>query len=279
MPVLSPSRLDQALAALADDPSLVVLSGGTDLMVQANYGRRRPDNVLSLRHLPDLRRWYVDGQHLVIGAATTFTDLLVPRIAEVAPALAQAARTVGSPQIRNAGTLGGNLVTASPAGDALPVLVAADATVQVASRGRWRTLPVSSFITGPKQTVLEPDELVVSVRVPVASGPQEFLKVGVRNAMVIAVTSCAVVVDQPARLIRCALGSVGPTPVRSAVDEHWLAEHVEWTPSLHVPAAAAETFGRRMARAAQPIDDHRATADYRRHAVGVLVQRALTRLG
>lgn len=279
MPVLSPARLDDALAALADDPSLVVLSGGTDLMVQANYGQRRPDKVLSLRRLTDLRRWYVDGSHLVIGAATTFADLLAPRIVEVAPALAQAARTVGSPQIRNAGTIGGNIVTASPAGDTLPVLVAADATVQIASRGAWRVLPLSSFITGPKQTTLQPGELLVSVRVPVASGPQEFLKVGVRSAMVISITSCAVVVDEPAGIIRCALGSVGPAPVRSPVDEHWLASQVEWQPSVHVSAAAAESFGRRMARAAQPIDDHRATAEYRRHAVGVLVQRALERLG
>ena len=125
--------------------------------------------------------------------------------------MAQAARTVGSPQIRNAGTIGGNLGTASPAGDTLPVLVALGATVEVASATARRALPIGEFLTGPKSTALVPGELIVSVRVPVAGGPQEYLKVGVRNAMVIAVASVAMVVDRDAGTVGVGLGSVGPT--------------------------------------------------------------------
>ncbi len=283
MTVLVPDRLDDALAALDSDPALTVLAGGTDLMVELNYGRRRPLDVLSLRRLAGLRDWHVErtaagADGVVLGAAVTYTTLLGDELAGLLPALAQAARTVGSPQIRNTGTIGGNLVTGSPAGDTLPVLVALEATVELASaRHGARRLPVSEFLTGPKQTARRPDELLVAVRVPAARGRSEFLKIGVRNAMVIAVANCALVVDRERRALRCALGSVGPVPIRDEGAELWATTRLDWDGDAAPHPSVIEGFGRRMAAAARPIDDHRATAAYRRHAVGVMARRALER--
>ena len=275
--VLTPTGLDEALRALADDPTTTVLAGGTDLMVAVNAGRHRADRVLSLRRVAELRGWRREGDELVVGAGTTYSALLDDELARLAPGLAQAARTVGSPQIRNAGTVGGNLGTASPAGDTLPVLAALDARVEVASTGGRRTIPLDHFLTGPKATALAPGELVVAVRVPVASGPQEYLKIGVRNAMVIAVASCALVVDRTRRRVACALGSVGPVPIRDRRTEAWLSSQVDWRTARVRNATVAERFGMHMASAAQAIDDHRAPAGYRRHAVSVLARRAVER--
>ena len=213
----------------------------------------------------------------MLGARTTYAELLAPPLADLVPALAQAARTVGSPQIRATGTVGGNLATGSPAGDTLPVLYALDAEVEVASASGRRTLPVGQFVLGPKRTALAPGELITTVRLPVAAGPQEFLKIGVRNAMVIAIASCALVVDVAARRLACALGSVGPTVMRDPDAEAWVAGEIDWASGAPVDDATAAAFGERMRSAASPIDDHRATADYRRHAVGVLAARALQR--
>ena len=277
MTVLVPRSLDDALAELAADPSATVVAGGTDVLVECTYRHRRPERLVSLRRVEELRGWSVDGGEVVLGARTTYAELLEPTLAALVPALAQAARTVGSPQIRSTGTVGGNLATASPAGDALPPLVALDATIEVASTGGRRTLPIGELLVGPKRNGLEPGELVVAVRLPVAAGPQEFLKVGVRNAMVIAIASCALVVDVAARRLGCALGSVGPVPMRSPEAEAWAAGEIDWASGAPVAPAVAAGFGERMAAVARPIDDHRATADYRRHAVGVLARRALER--
>jgi len=279
--VLAPTRLDDAVAALAADPSLTVLAGGTDLMVAVNYGQHRPAGVLSLRRVPELHDWQLEGEghdaQVVLGAATSYTTLLDPTLAALLPALAQASRTVGSPQIRNTGTVGGNLGTASPAGDTLPVLVALDATVELASATGRRTLPVSEFVTGPKQTALGPGELLTAVRVPVVRGPQEFLKVGVRNAMVIAVANCALVLDLDRRQLACALGAVGPVPIRDHGAERWATTRLDWDARPALDPGVADGFSRRMAAASRPIDDHRATAAYRRHAVEVLARRAFER--
>jgi len=296
MTVLAPAQLTDALAALDRDPSLTVLAGGTDLMVELNYGQRRPGDVLSLRRLAELRRWWVqpgaDGDddpaaddggadagagEVVLGAATTYTTMLGPELEGLLPALAQAARTVGSPQIRNTGTLGGNLATGSPAGDTLPVLVAHGARLELASAHGRRTLAVDEFLVGPKRTALAPGELIAAVRVPLATGPAGFSKIGVRNAMVIAVANCALVVDRRQRTVRCALGSVGPVPVRDPEAEAWVADRLDWDGATAVDPGVAGEFGARMAAASRPIDDHRATAGYRRHAVGVLARRALAR--
>jgi CO/xanthine dehydrogenase FAD-binding subunit len=275
--VLSPTRLDDALDALRDVPSLTVLAGGTDLMVDVNAGRTHPDGILSLRRVEELRDWRSDGTEVVVGAGVTYQTLLTSQLRTLLPGLAQAARTVGSPQIRNTGTIGGNLATASPAGDTLPMLTALDARVELASASSRRLVPLERFLLAPKSTLLMPGELITAVRVPVASGPHEYLKIGVRNAMVIAVASCALVVDHMRRRVTCALGSVGPTPVRDRRTEAWLSSEVDWDTGRTRHASVAERFGWRMAAAARPIDDHRGSAAYRRHAVGVLARRAVER--
>jgi CO/xanthine dehydrogenase FAD-binding subunit len=194
-----------------------------------------------------------------------------PALAGRFPALAQAARTVGSPQIRNAATIGGNLGTGSPAGDLLPVLSALDATVVVRSASGSRQLSIHEFLVGPKRTALAPGELVVEVAVPIARGPQEFLKVGVRNAMVIAIASVALVVQDGA--VALAAGSVGPTVLRARDAESWLSGRADSA----ADGIAAE-FGRRVADEMRPIDDHRSTAAYRKRAVEVMATRALRRV-
>src|SRR3954466_14600490 len=175
MTVTAPTSLADALAALADEPGSLVLAGGTDLMVQVNEGMRRPGPapVLALAGVPELRAVRREGDDLVVGAGVTYTELMGAPVAHAAPALAQAARTVGSPQIRNAGTLGGNLATASPAGDTLPVLVALDARVEIASRSERRVVPILELFSGPKRTVLRANELITAVRLPAWRGPQD----------------------------------------------------------------------------------------------------------
>jgi CO/xanthine dehydrogenase FAD-binding subunit len=272
MTVTSPASLADALAALADQPTSLVLAGGTDVMVQVNEGARRPDAVVALARVAELRAVRQEGDELVVGAGVTYSELMAAPVASLAPALAQAARTVGSPQIRNAGTIGGNLGTASPAGDTLPVLVALGATVGVASRDARRSVPVGAFLTGPKATALEPGELIVDVRVPLARRRQEYLKVGVRNAMVIAVASVAMVVDREAGTVGVGLGSVGPTALPAPAACDWLASQTDWHDEEVV-----EEFAARVADAARPIDDHRGRASYRRHAVRVMARRAFRR--
>jgi CO/xanthine dehydrogenase FAD-binding subunit len=279
MVVHIPRTVEEAVAHLADDADATLLAGGTDLMVEVNDGHRRPGGaVVVVNRIPELRSWQrsADGSQLVIGSAVRYRELEHGPLATFVPALAEASRTVGSPQIRNAGTLGGNLGTCSPAGDGLPVLAALDATVELASvRGR-RTMAVGEFMTGVKQTALAADELIVSVRIPVVDGWQGYAKVGVRNAMVIAVASACVVLDRRSRSVGIALGSVGPTIIRCTEAEALSVESIDW-PTLEVGADAARRIGRVAASEARPITDHRSTAEYRRHAVGVLVQRLLRR--
>ncbi len=276
--LLRPATLDAALSALGDDPELTVLAGGTDLMVAVNYGQRRPTAVLSLRRLDELTGWRGDGDDVVLGSRLTYAEMQHGELAELLPGLAQAARTVGSPQIRATGTIGGNLGTASPAGDTLPVLAAYDATVEVASAADGhRRVPMAEFVVGPKRTTLRPGELITGVRIRVPHGPQEFLKIGPRNAMVIAVANCALVADRDTATVRCALGSVGPVPLRCVDAEAFVVDHLDWDAGRVDDPRTYETFGALCAEASRPIDDHRSTAEYRRHATGVLARRALMR--
>jgi CO/xanthine dehydrogenase FAD-binding subunit len=277
MSVTLPSSLGEALKSLHDQPEASVLAGGTDFMVEVNYGHRRPGAVISLRAVDELRGWRREGDELVLGAGLRYVDLLAPDLAELVPALAQAARTVGSPQIRNCGTIGGNIAMASPAGDTLPVLAALDAHVTLASLRGQRTVPLSEFIVGVKRTIIAADELIVSVTVPVARGPQEFLKIGKRNAMVIAVASLALVVDLAAASVACALGAVGPKVLRCFEAEAMIGDAIDWNRARIGDPQLYETFGSMCAEAALPIDDHRSTEAYRRHAISVLAQRALKR--
>jgi CO/xanthine dehydrogenase FAD-binding subunit len=280
MSVLVPTTLDDALRALAADPEAHVLAGGTDLMVEVNFGHRRPRSVVAFDRLPELQGWHRNAATgaIVIGAGVTYAELESSAAAATLPALAQAARTVGSPQIRNAATIGGNLGTCSPAGDGLPVLAALDASVELASLAGRRVVSIHDFMVGVKRTARRPDELIVAVLVPATDGWQGYAKVGTRNAMVIATTSACLVVDRTSRSVRLALGSVGPTVVRARDAEELVAATVDWdTNTLPDPAGTAARFADLARDATRPIDDHRATAAYRRHAVGVLAGRLLTR--
>ena len=278
MAVLLPDTVDEAVEHLAATPSSTVLAGGTDLMVEVNDGHRRPSDAVVVNRIAELRSWRHDplAATVTIGAAVTYSEMLVGPLAEMVPALAQAARTVGSPQIRNAGTLGGNLGTCSPAGDGLPVLSALGAVVELASAAGRRRMPVAEFMVGVKRTALAPGELIVSVTLPVVDGWQGYAKVGVRNAMVIAVASACVVLDRPQRTVAVALGSVGPTIVRCPDAESQLAAVLDWS-TLEAPNAELDRFAELVSQASRPITDHRSTAEYRRHAVGVLARRLVRR--
>ena len=278
MAVHLPATVEEALEHLAATPSSTVLAGGTDLMVEVNDGHRRPSGAVVVNRIAELRSWRHDplAATVTIGAAVTYSEMLVGPLAEMVPALAQAARTVGSPQIRNAGTLGGNLGTCSPAGDGLPVLSALGAVVELASVAGRRRMPVAEFMVGVKRTALAPGELIVSVTLPVVDGWQGYAKVGVRNAMVIAVASACVVLDRPQRTVAVALGSVGPTIVRCPDAESQLAAVLDWS-TLEAPNAELDRFAELVSQASRPITDHRSTAEYRRHAVGVLARRLVRR--
>ncbi|HSB37936.1 MAG TPA: xanthine dehydrogenase family protein subunit M [Gaiellaceae bacterium] len=256
MDVLTPRSLDEALALKAERPDAVPIQGGTDVMVELNFDRSRPPALLNLNEVPELRGWSRENGAVRLGSGLTYTEAM--EIREPLRALAEAARTVGGPQIRNRGTIGGNLGTASPAGDALPPLLVYGAEVELASvRGR-RALTLRDFLVGPKRNALEPDELIVGVRLPVPGPRQTFMKVGPRNAMVIAVVSLALVVDGDE--LRASFGSAGPVPGL-----------------VTAPLGEREGFAERVAEAASPIDDVRGTARYRRHALRVLTARALER--
>jgi CO/xanthine dehydrogenase FAD-binding subunit len=276
MSMLISTTLAEALDALAAEPSAMVLAGGTDTMVEVNSGHRRPDSVIAVGRIPELRTWSHDaqGSMLRIGAAVTYGELEREPFLHWVPALSQAARTVGSPQIRHAATIGGNVATCSPAGDGLPVLAALDATVHLVSAAGSRAMPFRDFMTGPKRTALLPGELIEAVTVPVLAGWQGYAKVGVRNAMVISNAGACLAVDGGG--VRIALGSVGPTIIRCTDAESFAATVVDPTTGSVSDADAIE-FGRLAASASRPIDDHRSTADYRRHAIAVLARRLLRR--
>lgn len=276
MSVVVPISLADALRFLAVDPDAVVLAGGTDLMVEFNEGRRRPTSIVAVHRVPELSTWHHDpaAGMLRIGAGVTYDEIEHEPIAQWVPALAQAARTVGSPQIRHAATIGGNVGTCSPAGDGLPVLAALDATVELASAQGVRQVPFAEFMVGPKRTVRQPGELITAVIVPVLQGYQGYTKVGVRNAMVIATASAALVVRP--RSVAIALGSVGPTIIRCHEAEALVAEHADFE-SARLSDEAVREAAELVRTAARPIDDHRSSAAYRRHAVGVLAARLLRR--
>ena len=277
MSVLISTTLTEALDALAAEPTSMVLAGGTDAMVEVNSGHRRPLAVVAVGRIPELRTWSHDpaSAMLRIGAAVTYAELETEPFLRWVPALSQAARTVGSPQIRHAATLGGNVATCSPAGDGLPVLAALDAIVHVQSSSDSRLIAFNEFMTGPKRTALLPGELIEAVSVPVFSRWQGYAKVGVRNAMVISNAGACLAVDD-AGGVRLALGSVGPTIIRCTDAESFAATVVDHTRDQSPTSMRRNSVGLRQQHP-QPIDDHRSTAEYRRHAVAVLARRLLQR--
>ncbi len=261
MEVLSPRSLEDALAVKAEHPEAVPIQGGTDVMVELNFDRRRPDLLLNLNEVAELRGWSREDGRLRLGSGLTYAEAMTGEVAEALPALAEASRTVGSPQIRARGTIGGNLGTASPAGDALPPLLIEGAEVELASERGVRVLPLGEFVVGPKRNAAAPDELITAVWVAPSGGAQTFMKVGPRNAMVIAVCSLAIVADRERGELRAAFGSAGPV-----------------VGLVSSPIGEAGSFPERVAGAASPIDDVRGTAAYRRHALRVLADRALERV-
>ena len=251
--VLTPRTLEEALRLKAEAPDAVPIQGGTDLMVELNFDRARPSTLLNLNEVAELRGWSQANGRITLGAGLTYTEAMQTPL----PALAEASRTVGGPQIRNRGTIGGNLGTSSPAGDALPPLLICDAQVRVASVRGERTLSLQDFVVGVKRNALAEDELILDVTVDAAPARQTFMKVGPRNAMVISVVSLALRVDGE---LTASFGSAGPVPG-----------------VVRAPLGDAEAFPEQVAASASPIDDVRGTAEYRRHALRVLTRRALER--
>ena len=306
MEFLQPRTWAEALAAKAAAPDALPIAGGTDVMVELNFARRRPAVLLDLSRLPELTGWAFEGGRLRLSAGVTYAELTGERtglsrqprerldspdspdsrdgLGRWLPGLAMAARTVGSPQIRNRGTIGGNLGSASPAGDCHPSLLAAGAEVEVASARGTRLIPIDDFFTGVKRSALAPDELIAAVWIDPPSGPEQFAKIGTRNAMVIAVAAFGLALHPDRRTngrsVGTGIGSAAPTPVRSAEAEAFLGAALDeaglWESRAALPEPVVTEFGARVSAAAQPIDDVRGTAAYRRHALAVLARRTLT---
>jgi CO/xanthine dehydrogenase FAD-binding subunit len=273
MEFLRPASWEEALAAKAEHPDAAPIQGGTDVMVELNFDMRRPDVLLDLNRVTELGGWDIAEGRLRVGAGVTYTQI-IDDLGGPLPGLAQAARTVGSPQIRNRGTVGGNLGAASPAGDGHPPLLAGGAVIEVESLRGVRMIPAPVFYTGVKRSALAPDELIRAFWMAPATGPQYFSKIGTRNAMVIAVCSFAVALHPAERRVGTGIGSAAPTPLRATAAEEFAAAELDWDGPLD--ETVAREFGRLVAEAAAPIDDVRGTAGYRRHALAVMARRTLT---
>jgi CO/xanthine dehydrogenase FAD-binding subunit len=280
MDFLQPTTWSDALALRAERPDALPIAGGTDVMVDLNFDRRRPGALLDLGRVTELREWGTDDGRIRLGAGVPYARV-IDELGTQLPGLAMASRTVGSPQIRIRGTVGGNLGSASPAGDAHPPLLAAGAVVEVTSAARGtRLIPAAEFYTGVKRNALEPDELIAAVLVPTAAGPQQFCKVGTRNAMVIAVSAFACALHADRRAVGTGIGSAAPTPRRAPEAEAFLGGELEaaglWESRGELPEPLARAFGERVAAAASPIDDVRGSAAYRLHSLSVMARRAAT---
>ncbi|MHA7956845.1 FAD binding domain-containing protein [Streptomyces sp. L500] len=278
MDFLRPAAWEEALAAKAAHPTAVPIAGGTDVMVEINFDHRRPAHLLDLTRIGELHEWDEDGSDIRLGAAVPYARIL-GELRTPLPGLALAAHTVGSPQIRNRGSVGGNLGAASPAGDSHPPLLAAGAVVEAESVRGTRLIPVEEFYTGVKRNALAPDELIRAVRVRKATGPQQFSKVGTRNAMVIAVCALGIALHPDSRTVRTGIGSAAPTPVRARAAEDFLASVLDedglWESGRPIAPSAVRQFAELCSGACNPIDDVRGSARYRRHAVGVMARRTL----
>ncbi len=258
--LLEPKTLATALRMMRDDGPLTPLAGCTDLYVAMNFGTMPSRRYIDLSRLGPLRRIRMEGDALVIGSGATYTEIIGSRqVRKRLPMLVSAAREIGGPQIQNRGTLGGNIANGSPAGDSLPVLAAAEATLVLTSAGGERRVPFAGFYTGYRKSVLRPDELITAIEIAPLEGTQWFRKVGTRAAQAISrIVMAAIRSDKP----RIALGSVAPTVVRLPKTE------------------AALAAGKSIADAKQvllgeisPIDDVRSTAAYRRQVAANLLEK------
>ncbi|UWE11598.1 FAD binding domain-containing protein [Actinacidiphila bryophytorum] len=278
MEFLRPATWQEALAAKAEHPTAVPIAGGTDVMVEINFDHRRPDHLLDLNRIAELEEWETGEDTVRLGASVPYSRIMAGLRTEL-PGLALASHTVASPQIRNRGGVGGNLGTASPAGDAHPALLAGGGAVEAESVRGSRLIPIDDFYTGVKRNALAPDELIRAVHLKKATGPQQFSKVGTRNAMVIAVCAFGIALHPDTRTVRTGIGSAAPTPIRAKAAEEFLTAAMDeaglWDSGKPVPPAVAKQFAVLVSGAANPIDDVRGTASYRRHALGVMARRTL----
>jgi len=276
MTVIVAKELTTALTALREHGDARLIQGGTDLMVEINFNHVKPTTMISLRDIESLRTIRRDQPGILsIGSGVPYSIIEGEPVLSAIPALAQAARTVGSPQIRAAGSLGGNLGTCSPAGDTLPVMFALDAMIHLSTVDSSRVVSIHDFMTGVKRSVRQHDEIITTIDFPIINGWQGYSKVGVRNAMVISVASTCLVADHENATVRIALGSVGPTIIRCREAEAWLKANHDLSAGASISLDIAEEFGKRAAAESSPIDDHRSTAAYRRHAISVLASRLL----
>ena len=276
MTVIVAKELTTALAALREHADARLIQGGTDLMVEINFNHVKPTTMVSLRDIEALRTIRSNTAGIMtIGSGVPYSVIEGEPVLSAIPAMAQAARTVGSPQIRAAGSLGGNLGTCSPAGDTLPVMFALDAMIHLHTLDSSRVVSIHDFMTGAKRSVRQHDEIITAIVFPIVRGWQGYSKVGVRNAMVISVASACLVADHEHADVRIALGSVGPTIIRCRESEAWLKSTQDLSAAQSISLDVANEFGRRAAAESSPIDDHRSTAEYRRHAISVLASRLL----
>ena len=278
MDFLRPTSWPDAIAAKAEHPDALPIAGGTDVMVELNFDQRRPPELLDLTGVAELSEWdAVDGR-VRLGAGVPYSRVIT-ELGDRLPGLAMASRTVGSPQIRNRGTVGGNLGSASPAGDAHPALFAAETEVEVASVHGTRLIPIDDFFIGVKRHALEPDELIAAVWITPPSGPQQFSKIGTRNAMVIAVCAFGLALHPDRRTVGTGIGSAAPTPIRAEDAERFLAGALTdsglWDSPGELPDEIVDGFAERVRDAAAPIDDVRGSAAYRWHALSVMARRTL----
>jgi CO/xanthine dehydrogenase FAD-binding subunit len=279
MDFFQPHAWAEALALKAEHPGALPIAGGTDVMVELNFDRHRPEALLDLTRVSELTQWSVEGPAIRLGAGVTYSRI-IDELRHRLPGLAMASRTVGSPQIRNRGTVGGNLGTASPAGDAHPALLAAGAEVEVASVRGTRRIPITEFYLGVKRNALEADELIAAIWITSPSGPQQFSKIGPRNAMAIAVASFGLALHPDRQAVGTGIGSAAPTPRVAAEAGLFLADALEeaglWESRGALPVALAVEFGERVTAAASPIDDVRGTAAYRLHSLSIMARRSVS---
>ena len=278
MEFLQPGTWAEALQMKAAHPRAVPIQGGTDVMVELNFDRHRPDHLLDLGRVSELTEWGPADGHIRLGAGVTYARV-IDELGGRLPGLAMASRTVGSPQIRNRGTVGGNLGAASPAGDAHPPLLAAYAQVEAESVRGARLIPAAEFYTGVKRHALQPDELISAVLIAPPAGPQQFCKIGTRNAMVIAVAAFGLALHPGSQRVGTGVGSAAPTPRRAAAAEEFLARALTadglWESRGALPEAMVTRFADLVADAAAPIDDVRGSARYRVLSLSVMARRAL----
>ncbi|MEB3264877.1 MAG: FAD binding domain-containing protein [Synechococcus sp.] len=269
------TSLEAALEWRRSHPEATVLAGGTERMGDQALEHFRPQGYLHIGRIPALQEIHIHDDHLHLGAAATLERLCRPDVVAALPMLAQVAASIGTPQARRRGTVGGNLAGGLPDRSLAPALLAlgCEVVLQAAERSE-RRLPLETFLQGRGLTALAGDELLTGLRVRRQRGPQHFSLVGPRGALVYPTVATALVVDPQQRQVALGIGNAAPTAIRAREAERWIAAAIDW-PQRRLPAGAAETFGQQAAAACSPIDDVQASAAYRRHAVAVMARRLL----